>query len=74
MSRDMTLKHRATKSDRNRRLMAMFETGQSIPALMVKFGLSKNRVMAILRDERNRRAASPDPFYRSLRAAGQSAY
>jgi Mor family transcriptional regulator len=70
----MTLKHRATKSDRNRKLMALFETGHTIPALMAKFGLSKNRVMAILRDERNRRAASTDPFYRNLRAANQSAY
>jgi len=70
----MALKHRATKSDRNRNLMSLFEAGNSIKELMIRFGLSKNRVMAILRDERNRRAASPDPFYRSLRAAGRSAF
>ena len=69
----MALKHRATKSDRNRTLMALFEAGKSIKDLMVRFGLSKNRVMAILRDEKNRRAASPDPFYRSLRNGNQAA-
>jgi len=69
----MTIKHRATKSDRNRKLMSMFEAGHTIPALMLKFGLSKNRVMAILRDERNRRAASPDPFYRNFRTVNQTA-
>ena len=63
----MALKHRATKSDRNRTLIALFEAGKSVKDLMVRFGLSKNRVMAILRDERNRRAASTDPFYRNLR-------
>jgi Mor family transcriptional regulator len=68
----MALKHRATKSDRNRNLIALFEAGKSIRELMLKFGLSKNRVMAILRDERNRRAASTDPFYRNLRAQAAS--
>lgn len=63
----MALKHRATKSDRNRKLMALFEAGNPIEGLMVRFGLSKNRVMAILRDEKNRRAASTDPFYRKFR-------
>ena len=68
----MALKHRATKSDRNRNLMSLFEAGNSIKELMIRFGLSKNRVMAILRDERNRRAASTDPFYRNLRSQAAS--
>jgi len=63
----MAIKHSATKSDRNRRMMALFEAGKPIDELMICFELSKNRVCAILRDERNRRAASPDPFYRNLR-------
>jgi len=68
----MALKHRASKSDRNRNLMSLFEAGNSIKELMIRFGLSKNRVMAILRDERNRRAASTDPFYRNLRSQAAS--
>ena len=64
----MPRKHRATKSDRNREMMALHEAGKPVEALMVKFGLSKNRVMAVLRDEKNRRAASPEPFYRNLRS------
>ena len=68
----MALKHRASKSDRNRNLMSLFEAGKSVKELMINFGLSKNRVMAILRDERNRRAASTDPFYRNLRSQAAS--
>ena len=68
----MALKHRAAKNDRNRNMMALFEAGNSIEALMELHGLSKNRVMAILRDERNRRAASTDPFYRNLRSQAAS--
>jgi Mor family transcriptional regulator len=68
----MAIRHRAAKNDRNRNMMALFEAGSSIEALMIWFGLSKNRVMAILRDEKNRRAASPDPFYRKLRSQAAS--
>ena len=63
----MAIRHRAAKNDRNRKMIALFEAGNSIEALMTWYGLSKNRVMAILRDEKNRRAASTDPFYRAFR-------
>jgi len=68
----MAIRHRAAKNDRNRNMMAQFEAGNSIETLMTWYGLSKNRVMAILRDEKNRRAASTDPFYRNLRSQAAS--
>ena len=68
----MAIRHRAAKNDRHRHMMAHFEAGNSIETLMTWYGLSKNRVMAILRDEKNRRAASTDPFYRNLRSQAAS--
>jgi hypothetical protein len=64
---DLIVKHRPKTTSRNRGLIARFEAGESVELLMVLYGLSKNRVRAVLADERNRRLSSPDPFYRNLR-------
>ena len=55
------------KTDRNRRIMADFEAGQSPEQLSAEYGLTVLRVLAVLTDEKHRRRVSPDPFYRSLR-------
>ena len=62
------------KSDRNRHIFAAFEAGQSLEQLGAAYRLTEARVRAILTDEKNRRTVSPDPFYRTLRAAAPSAY
>ena len=59
----------APNSDRNRRMFAAFEAGQSLEQLGEYHGLTPVRVRAILMDEKHRRIVSPEPFYRSLRAA-----
>jgi len=61
------MKHGAAKTLRNRELIEHYEAGASVEDLMAQYGLSKNRVRAILADERNRRLTSPDPFYRKMR-------
>jgi hypothetical protein len=48
-------------------MMARFDAGESIKSLMIRYRLGENRVRAVLADERNRRATSPDPFYRNMR-------
>lgn len=62
------------KSDRNRNMFAAFEAGQSLEQLGEAHRLTPARVRAVLMDEKNRRIISPDPFYRSLRAAAPSPY
>jgi hypothetical protein len=57
------------KSDRNRSIFAAFEAGQSLEQLGDVHCLTPARVRALLTDEKNKRTVSPDPFYRSLRAA-----
>jgi len=59
----------APKSDRNRQIFAAFEAGQSLEQLGEYHCLSPSRVRAILMDEKHRRTVSPEPFYRTLRAA-----
>jgi hypothetical protein len=59
------------KSDRNRRMFAAFLAGQSLEQLGADHALTHLRVRAVLTDEKNRRIVSPDPFYRSLRAASR---
>ena len=51
-------------------MMNAFADGISIETLMVRYTLSRNRVLAVLADERNRRAASPDEYYRDVRGKG----
>ena len=60
------------KSDRNRRMFAAFEAGQSIEQLGGVHRLTQARVRAVLTDEKHKRTVSPDPFYRTLRAAAPS--
>ena len=64
----------ALKSDRNRGIFAAFEAGQSPEQLGECHGLTPGRVRAVLTDEKHRRTVSPDPFYRSLRAAAFSPF
>ena len=58
-----------SKIDRNRRMLAEFEAGQSLEQLSADHALTRPRIRAVLTDEKNRRSVSPDPFYRSLRLA-----
>ena len=62
----------ASKSDRNRRIFAAFEAGQSLEQLGEHHGLTPDRIHAVLMDEKHRRIVSPEPFYRTLRLAAQS--
>jgi len=59
----------APKSDRNRQIFAAFEAGQSLEQLGEYHGLSPARIHAVLMAEKHKRIISPEPFYRSLRAA-----
>jgi hypothetical protein len=59
----------APKSDRNRSIFAAFEAGQSIAQLGEYHGLTPGRVHAVLMTEKHKRTVSPEPYYRSLRAA-----
>ena len=47
--------------------MAEFETGATVQELAAEFCLSEDRVRALLRDEKNRREASVESFYRDFR-------
>jgi hypothetical protein len=58
-----------SNSDRNRQIFAAFQAGQSLEQLGEDHGLTPGRVRAILLDEKHRRTVSPEPFYRTLRAA-----
>ena len=58
---------RSAKIDRNREIMALFEGGEPIEGLMTRYNLTNSRIRAILADERNRRAASLDGYYRKYR-------
>jgi hypothetical protein len=49
-------------------MFARFKAGQSVESLAEQFGLSADRVRAILMDEKNRFIVSPEPFYRALRS------
>jgi len=64
----------ALKSDRNRQMFAAFEAGQSLEQLGEHHSLSPGRVHAVLMAEKHKRTVSPEPFYRSLRAAAFSPY
>jgi Mor family transcriptional regulator len=57
------IRHRRATSERNRQLMAEFEAGTIVQELAAKFGVSEDRVRALLRDEKNRREASADPCW-----------
>jgi Mor family transcriptional regulator len=59
----------APKSDRNRQIFAAFEAGETLEQLGEFHGLSPTRIHAILMAEKHKRTVSPEPFYRSLRAA-----
>jgi hypothetical protein len=53
-------------------MLAAFEAGRTVQQLCEDHGLSDLRVRALLADERNRQALSPEPFYRKLRQARSS--
>ena len=59
-------------TNRNRDIVAAFEAGIAVEQLSGDYCLTQARIRAILVDERNRRAVSPDPFYRVLRASSSS--
>ena len=61
------------KLTRNQRLILEFERGYTVEELMGFYGLSHDRIHAILWDEKNRRLVSPLSFYRNLRANQQEA-
>jgi hypothetical protein len=55
------------KVDRDRKMHAAFEAGQSVEQLGEIHGLTQERVRAILVSERNKRTFSPEPYYRRIR-------
>jgi len=55
------------KSDRNRRMFTAFAQGQTLEQLGEQYALTRQRVRAVLTDEKNRRSHSVEPFYRLLR-------
>ena len=63
-----------SKSDRNRHMFAAFEAGQSLDQLGDAHCLTPTRVRAVITAERHKRTVSPEPFYRTLRAAAPSPY
>jgi hypothetical protein len=63
------LAHMFKTANRNRKMFAVFQAGQTIEQLCQDHGLSKTRIQAILADEKNRQTVSPEPFYRALRKA-----
>jgi hypothetical protein len=56
------------KTERDRELFADYEAGRSLEQLGAAYGLTIVRVKAIITGENHRRAVSPEPFYRALRA------
>jgi Mor family transcriptional regulator len=55
--------------DRNREIFAKFKAGQTAESLGEEYGLSIQRIRAVLSDERLRRDLSPEYFYQALRGA-----
>lgn len=58
---------------RNQRLIIEFERGYTVEELLGFYGLSHDRIHAILWDEKNKRLVSPLSFYRNSRANQQEA-
>ena len=52
---------------RNQKIILDFEHGYAIEKLMRIYGLRRDRIQGILREERNKRLVSPLSFYRALR-------
>jgi hypothetical protein len=59
-------------TERNREIISAFDAGASAEQLSIIHAISLARVRDILYDEKHRREASPDPFYRQLRGSRAS--
>jgi uncharacterized protein (DUF433 family) len=54
---------------RNQAILSAFETGVTVQQLVTAFGITEDRVRAVLHDEKNKRIASQDAYYRERRSA-----
>ena len=57
----------AVNAERNRFLLAAYESGRTVEELSREFGLSVGTVGSLLTQERHKRRDSPEPLYRALR-------
>jgi len=55
---------------RNREIFSRFKAGTNVESLAEQYGLTAQRIRALLIDERHRRNLSPELFYRAKRRAG----
>lgn len=56
--------------DRNREIFSRFGAGTTVESLAEQYGLTVQRIRALLIDEKHRHNLSPEYFYRALRSAG----
>jgi len=64
--------HPRKTTDRNREMFSRFKAGMTVESLAAQYGLTVQRIRALLIDERHRRNLSPEHFYRAQRSAGLS--
>jgi Mor family transcriptional regulator len=57
-------------TDRNREIFFRFKAGATVERLAEQYGLTIQRIRALLIDERHRHDVSPEHFYRARRGAG----
>jgi len=57
-------------TSRNREIFSRFKAGTNVESLAEQYGLTAQRIRALLIDERHRRNLSPELFYRAKRRAG----
>ena len=59
-------------TSRNREIFSRFKAGMTVDGLAAQYGLTVQRIRALLIDEKHRRDLSPEHFYRAQRSAGLS--
>jgi Mor family transcriptional regulator len=64
--------HPRKTMNRNREMFSRFKAGMAVDGLAAQYGLTVQRIRAVLIDERHRRDLSPEHFYRAQRSAGLS--
>jgi len=61
--------HPRRTMERNREIYSRFKAGITVEGLAAQYGLTVQRIRAILIDEKHRQELSPEYFYRALRDA-----
>jgi Mor family transcriptional regulator len=64
--------HSRKTMNRNREMFSRFKAGMTVDGLAAQYGLTVQRIRALLIDEKHRRDLSPEHFYRTQRSAGVS--